>query len=118
MKIKYIVYAILLIGFTALVGYRITKNKSVAGEGPGGGGGRGPGGPGAGGPGGMPAMRVSGVVVQPQSFANTLSVNGSIEANEQVEIRGQISGLVTKISFQEGSLVNKGQVLVKIEDTE
>lgn len=117
MKLKYIIYALLLIGFCSLVFYRINKNKSqaAAGGGPGGGprGGGGPGGKG----GGM-AMRVNGVVLKPQEFSNTLSVTGSIEANEQVEIRAQISGLIRSISFQEGSSVKKGQVLVKIDDTE
>ena len=63
-------------------------------------------------------MRVNGIVVKPQQFANILSVTGSIEANEQVEIRGEVSGLVRSISFQEGSKVNKGQVLVRIDDSE
>lgn len=109
MKIKYFVFALLLIGIGSLVFYRISKNKEVNAAGNG----RGPGGKG----GGM-AMRVDGVVLQPQEFANTLSVSGSIEANEQVAVRGQVSGLVRSISFQEGSPVKKGQVLVKIDDTE
>ncbi|WP_066837378.1 efflux RND transporter periplasmic adaptor subunit [Rufibacter ruber] len=115
MKIKHIVYALLVVGLGALVYYRISSNKEQAGGGPGGGG-RGPGGPG--GPGGAPAMRVSGVVLAPRQFANSLSVTGSIEANEQVEIRSQVSGLVRSINFQEGSNVRKGQVLLKIDDSE
>ncbi len=63
-------------------------------------------------------MRVSGMVVQPQEFANALSVTGSIEANEQIEVRGQVAGLVRGIYFQEGGNVRKGQVLVKIDDSE
>ncbi|WP_242926950.1 efflux RND transporter periplasmic adaptor subunit [Pontibacter vulgaris] len=115
MKVKHIVYAILILGFGALVAYRITKNKSEgAGGGPGGGGPGGKSGKG----GGMPAMRVNGVVVQPQSFSNSLSVTGSMEANEQVAVRGQVSGLVRSISFNEGSKVSKGQVLLKIDDSE
>ena len=108
MKIKYIIYAILILGFGALVAYRIKQNKGESAGGPGGG------------PGGAPrsAMRVSGVVVEPQNFANSLSVTGSIEANEQVQIRTQISGLVRSISFEEGSQVSKGQVLLKIDDAE
>ncbi|WP_242916510.1 efflux RND transporter periplasmic adaptor subunit [Pontibacter liquoris] len=111
MKIKYIVYAILILGFGALVAYRIKANKGEGG-GPGGGPG-GPGGPGKGG-----AMRVNGVVVKPESFSNALAVSGSIEANEQVALRGQVSGLVRTISFEEGSPVSKGQVLLKIDDSE
>lgn len=119
MKVKYIVYAILIIGFASLVVYRISANKSQAGAGGPGGGGGGP--AGAGGPGGrgggMP-MRVDGVVLHPQEFANNLTVTGSIEANEQVEIRAQVAGLIRSISFQEGSAVKKGQVLVKVDDSE
>src|SRR5690606_22869910 len=51
-------------------------------------------------------------------FANLLSVTGSIEPNEQVEIRGEISGRVRSISFKEGSKVSKGQVLLKVDDSE
>lgn len=116
MKIKYIVYALLVIGLASLVVYRISANKKEAGAGPGAaGGGRGPGGPG-GGKGGL--MQVDGVVVKPREFANNLAVTGSIEANEQVEIRGQVSGLIRSITFKEGSSVKKGQVLLKIDDAE
>jgi len=118
MKIKYIIYALLIIGFGALVVHRISANKKqTAGGGPGGAGGPGGGGGKGSAGGGMP-MRVTGFVVQPQEFSNSLSVNGSIEADEQVQIRGEVSGLVRSISFQEGSQVRKGQVLVKVDDTE
>ncbi|HET8828955.1 MAG TPA: efflux RND transporter periplasmic adaptor subunit, partial [Pelobium sp.] len=43
---------------------------------------------------------------------------GSIEANEQVEIRSEISGLIKSINFKEGTLVNKGALLLKIDDSE
>jgi membrane fusion protein (multidrug efflux system) len=120
MKIKYILYTLLIVGFASLIYYRITKNKEQAamGGGPGGKGGGGSSGKGPGGKGGMPPMRVNGIVIQPQSFANNLSVTGSIEANEQIEVRSEISGLVRSISFEEGSTVTKGQVLLKIDDSE
>ncbi len=120
MKIKYFVYILLVVGFASLVVYRISANKKAAGGGPGGPGGaasgRGPGGPGGGGRGGV--MQVDGVVVQPREFANNLAVTGSIEANEQVQIRGQVSGLIRSITFNEGSRVKAGQVLLKIDDAE
>src|SRR5688572_30701193 len=116
MKIKYIVFTVLLLGFAALVVYRINKNKEIAGAG--GPGGKGGGKPGAGPGGGAPPMRVNGVVLTPRDFSNSLAVTGSIEANEQVEIRSEVSGLVRSISFDEGSSVTKGQVLIKIDDAE
>jgi membrane fusion protein (multidrug efflux system) len=45
-------------------------------------------------------MRLAGIVVQPETFDNILSLSGSIEANEQVEIRSEVSGLVESINFQ------------------
>lgn len=104
MKIKYIVYALIIIGIGALVYYRIGKNKVEKGEGKG--------------DGKRPPMAVSGIVVAPQEFENMLSLSGSIEANEQIELRSEVSGIAEKIYFQEGSQVSKGQVLVKINDVE
>jgi len=106
MKVKYIVYAILVIGIGALIYYRISDNKAQKDSG----------GPGGGGP--RPAMAVSGIVVKPQAFANTLSLSGSIEANEQVQLRSEVSGIAEKIYFTEGTKVTKGQVLIKINDVE
>ncbi|HSI90533.1 MAG TPA: efflux RND transporter periplasmic adaptor subunit, partial [Adhaeribacter sp.] len=111
MKLKYIIYTILIVALGGLIFYRISSNKKLEGKGPGKKGG-------PGGPGGAPAMQVNGVVLQPQPFATTLSVTGSIDADEQVQIRGEISGRVRNISFNEGTNVRKGQVLLKIDDSE
>lgn len=53
-----------------------------------------------------------------QTFDNNLALSGSIEADEQVEIRSEVSGIVTAIYFQEGSNVSKGQLLFKVNDIE
>ncbi|MBC5838078.1 efflux RND transporter periplasmic adaptor subunit [Flavobacterium muglaense] len=105
MKIKYIIYTALVVGFGGFIAYRVMENKSNdnAGNDK---------------SGKSKAMRLSGIVVQPQSFDNNLSLSGSIEANEQVEIRSEVSGIVESINFQEGSNVTKGQLLFKVNDTE
>lgn len=108
MKKSYIIYALLLILLGSLVAYRITKNSSRTEKGSGG--------PGPGGA--APPMRVNGVVVATQEFANSISVSGAIEANEQVDVRSEVPGIVTSIHFQEGSNVKKGQLLLKINDRE
>lgn len=105
MKIKHIAYALLIIGIGGFIAYRIAENKSQNEDSKEKDGKKKP-------------MKVSGIVVKPQTFDNTLSLSGSIEANEQVEIRSEISGIVETISFQEGSHVSKGQVLFKVNDTE
>ena len=104
MKIKTLVYTLLVIGLVGLIGYRITKNSGANGpkdkkkeEQP---------------------ITVSGTVVKLQTFDNNLALSGSIEANEQVEIRSEVSGIVKTIYFQEGSNVAKGQVLLKVDDIE
>lgn len=104
MKIKYIVYTLLVVGLAALIFYRISENKEAKNTN--GGGGK------------KSAMAVNGIVVEPQEFSNTLSLSGSIEANEQVDIRSEVSGIAEKIYFEEGARVSKGQVLVKINDVE
>ncbi len=110
MKTKYIVYTLFFIALGFLVAYRISKSKTPDK------GATGMGSPGKGGP--MPSIRVNGIVVKTESFSSSLSVSGSIEANEQVELHSEISGLVTGIYFTEGSNVSKGQLLLKINDKE
>jgi membrane fusion protein (multidrug efflux system) len=107
MKVKYIVYTLIIIGIGALVYYRLSENKKQKTEQSGGKGGD-----------KKRPMTVNGVVVNPGEFANTLSLSGSIEANEQVQITSEVSGIAQTIYFQEGTAVKKGQVLVKINDIE
>ncbi|MCF1752008.1 efflux RND transporter periplasmic adaptor subunit [Mariniradius sediminis] len=77
-------------------------------------------GPSAGGPGGGGAqpLPVNVVQVAPKVFENNLSVTGTIIPNETVNLRTEISGLVTKVSFQEGQFVKKGTPLLYLNDDE
>ncbi len=113
MKTRYIVYTLLILLFGAFVAYRIKANSQKAGAG-------GRGGAGGGAPGGAasPPVPVNGIVVQPKNFSNSLSVTGSLEANEQIELRAEVSGVIKALNFQEGSNVRKGQMLLKINDIE
>jgi membrane fusion protein (multidrug efflux system) len=106
MKIKYIAYALIILGFGAFIFYRISENKDDGQDSKDKGGGK------------SKPMRVTGIVVKPQTFDNNLSLSGSIEANEQVEIRSEVSGIVESINFTEGSNVSKGQLLFKVNDIE
>ncbi len=64
------------------------------------------------------AMEVNAIVVMPRAFSNTITLTGSIEPNEQVQIRSEVSGIVRALTFREGSAVQKGQVLLRIDDSE
>lgn len=67
---------------------------------------------------GSSALPVSGVVVQLKTVDDKITITGSVVANESVELTSEIAGKVTRISFREGSRVNKGDILLSIEDDE
>jgi membrane fusion protein (multidrug efflux system) len=53
-----------------------------------------------------------------RDLAETLRVVGSLAANETASLRPEMSGLLQAIHFEEGQAVRKGDLLVKIEDSE
>lgn len=65
-----------------------------------------------------PALKVSAVTVKPEVFAETITVTGSLRAEEGVDLQVEVSGKVVSINFIEGSNVKKGDLLLKINDTE
>lgn len=105
MKIKTISITLISLALLGLIGYRITKNSAESekndkkGD-------------------KKPPLSVTAIVVSSEDFSNSISLSGSIEANENVEIRSEVSGIVEKISFSEGTNVSKGQVLLKVNDIE
>lgn len=105
MKIKTISITLISLALLGLIGYRITKNSAESekndkkGD-------------------KKPPLSVTAIVVSSKDFSNAISLSGSIEANENVEIRSEVSGIVEKISFSEGTNVSKGQVLLKVNDIE
>lgn len=105
MKLKNIIIAVLILVLGGLIYNRISKNKSQTEKGKENGNKK-------------EAIAVNVMVVEGKTFKDNLSLSGSIEANEQVEIRSEVSGIVESINFQEGSSVSKGQVLLKINDVE
>ncbi|MFM9988217.1 efflux RND transporter periplasmic adaptor subunit [Flavobacterium sp.] len=107
MKLKNIVFLLLAIILGGMIFYRISENKSKEDEG-----GKGKGG------GDKKPAKVTGIVLKPQVFSDNLSLSGSIDANEQIEVRSEVSGVVESINFDEGTLVSKGQMLFKINDIE
>lgn len=103
MKIKYIVYTILVVGVASLIVYRINSNRTIGKMGQNGG----------------PSFpSVTAIVAVPEEFEDNLALSGTLEANEQVEIRSEIAGVVSAINFKEGAQVKKGQVLLRINDIE
>ncbi len=63
-------------------------------------------------------LQVKGIVLKYQTIDNNILVSGSVLADEEVELKSEISGKVTSIYFTEGRSVSKGDSLVKINDSE
>ncbi|SMO35921.1 efflux RND transporter periplasmic adaptor subunit [Solitalea koreensis] len=109
MKTKHIIYTLLVLALGYLIYNRITAkpagNQARGNRNSGDGKKNGP-------------MTVNGIIIKPEVFTDHLNITGSIEANEEIQVRGEISGLITGIYFKEGSNVSKGSLLIKVNDNE
>lgn len=70
------------------------------------------------GSGGGQALPVEIQIVQPRLLENKIFTTGTLLANEEVDLRSEISGRVTVVNFAEGREVRKGDLLLKINDRE
>jgi membrane fusion protein (multidrug efflux system) len=69
-------------------------------------------------PASRPSQVLNAQIIRTQVFSNTLNLSGTIEPDEQVQLRSELSGVVRELAFQEGSRVRKGQLLFRIDDAE
>lgn len=63
-------------------------------------------------------LQVDVVQMDYETIEDRIFSSGTIEANEVVELSTEASGIITSIFFEEGREVEKGQLLVKINDSE
>lgn len=81
----------------------------------------GPGGAPRGGPGGpgqmnRQALSVSGFLITPTTMTEFINSNGTLRADEEVDLSFETSGKIININFTEGTRVKKGDLLGKIND--
>jgi membrane fusion protein, multidrug efflux system len=57
-------------------------------------------------------------IVKTKPLQNKIFSNGTLVSNEEVDLRSEISGKITQILFEEGRRVKKGDLLIKINDSE
>lgn len=88
------------------------KGPAAQGGKPGGRGGKG----GPGGPGGGAPLNVNAVVLKAQPLSDEFVTTGLILPDEEVDLCFETAGKIVSISFQEGSVVRKGQLLAKVND--
>jgi membrane fusion protein (multidrug efflux system) len=63
-------------------------------------------------------LMVDGMILDLKTLDFSYSYTGKLLANEEIDIRPEISAKVTGIFFKEGSLVSKGDMLVKMFDSD
>src|SRR5690606_35451577 len=104
MKKRYLIYAVIIIGISSLIVYRDMENKkinTIGNE-----------------RGTASVTRMQGEVLIPKEYDDNLSISGTLESNEEINIRSEVSGIVENILFEEGANVSKGQVLLRVNDIE
>lgn len=68
-------------------------------------------------PGGSPAL-VDVLIAAPEVLSNTLEANGTVVAQEWVELRPEVQGRLTYLQVPEGTVVNQGTVIARINDAD
>ena len=61
-------------------------------------------------------LAIDAVVASSKKAINRVNVSGIIKAAEQTVIASEIAGKIISITFKEGSLVSKGDVLIRLDD--
>ncbi len=65
-----------------------------------------------------PPVVVDVIIASPQGISNTVEANGSVVANEYVELHPEVSGRLTYLNVAEGHAVAQGTVIARINDAD
>ncbi len=66
--------------------------------------------------GGGRSILVDAYVVKPVKLNESIEASGTLQSNEEVELKPEITGRITHIYFKEGVKVSKGTLLIKLYD--
>lgn len=67
---------------------------------------------------GQQSVVVDVIVASPQPITNSLEANGTVVANESVELHPEVSGRLTFLNIPEGNYIKQGTVIAKINDAD
>ena len=67
---------------------------------------------------GAMAVQVVAVEARQEPIIESLSLVGTLLANEVVEVKSEIEGMIISLPFQEGQRVEKGDLLAQLDDSE
>ena len=62
------------------------------------------------------ALNVNAQIIRTQSLTDEIYTTGNLLPDEEVDLSFETSGKITQINFTEGSVVQKGQLLAKVND--
>lgn len=62
------------------------------------------------------SLQVTAYVVKPETLTNEIIITGDLLPDEEVNLSFETSGKITAINFTEGTHVNKGDILAKVND--
>src|SRR5512133_3470406 len=64
-----------------------------------------------------PPVQVIAIEARQQPVSETLSLPATVTPNETVEIRPETDGIIQQINFAEGERVDRGQILVQLDES-
>ncbi|MFM7358944.1 MAG: efflux RND transporter periplasmic adaptor subunit [Sediminibacterium sp.] len=96
---KFYIYTLLFASLVACKGKKEEKDKGSAK------------------PAGSPAL-VDVLIAVPEVLSNTVEANGTVVAQEWVELRPEVQGRLTYLQVPEGTVVNQGTVIARINDAD
>ena len=67
-------------------------------------------------PAAQPPVPVSTVAAERRDVRHEIEAVGTVESLQEVVIRSQVDGVLTRLHFAEGDLVRRGQLLATIDD--
>src|SRR5579864_2837341 len=65
-----------------------------------------------------PSIVVDALIATAKPVSNTLEVNGTVVANEYVELHPEASGRLTYLYVPEGKLIKKGTLIAKVNNAD
>ncbi|MGH7858909.1 MAG: efflux RND transporter periplasmic adaptor subunit, partial [Candidatus Binatia bacterium] len=68
--------------------------------------------------GGTPPVFVEVTRAEPETIRDVVRLVGQLDADESVTLRPEIDGRVAEIGFEEGQRVQKGQLVIRLDDSE
>src|SRR5882724_7806473 len=65
-----------------------------------------------------PPTIVDVIIAAPQSITNHIEVNGTVVANEYVELHPEASGRIIYLNVPEGRMVKTGTIIARVNDAD